>query len=136
MATSFTSLGTLLKVTVASVLTTVAGMRDVEFDAPEVETYESDDIVDTYVNLEVTGRTKGGSVKGSLLWDPASATNTKLIALFNTPAREDWSIVWSSSPAATQLFNGILTKQTRKAERGNPLISDIEIAVSRKPTLV
>lgn len=136
MGTSFTSLGTVLKVTISAVLTTISGMRDVTFDAPEVETYESDELVDTFVNLEVSGRTKGGSVKGSLLWDPAAATNSKLIGLFNTPAREDWSIVWSSSPAATQLFNGILTKQNRKAERGNPLMAEIEIAVARKPTLV
>lgn len=136
MGTSFTSLGTLLKVTITSVLTTVTGIRDVEFEAPEVETYETDDLVDTHVNIDVTGRTKGGSVKASQLWDPAAASSAKLIGLFATPAREDWSIVWSSSPSVSQLFNGILTKQTRKAERGNPLVNDIEIAVARKPTLV
>lgn len=136
MPTTISSLGTVLKVTITAVLTTVTGVRDVEWDGPEVETYESDDLGDSFVNLEPTGRSSGGSVKASILWDPAAATNTKLIALFNTPAREDWSIAWGSAPAATQLFNGILKKQNRKAERGSPLMADIEIAVSRKPTLV
>lgn len=143
MGTAFTSLGTILQVTISSVLTALAGVRDVEFEAPELELYDRDDLVDDYVQRDASGRTSGGSVKGSMLWDPASATNTKLIALFNSPTvtsgvyvPEVWAIVWSSSPAATQGFSGYLTKQTRKAERGAPLMNDFEIQTARKPTLV
>jgi hypothetical protein len=44
--------------------------------------------------------------------------------------------VWSVNPAATQGFSGTLVKQNVKAERGSPLIKDLEISVTRKPTLV
>lgn len=140
MVTSVSSLGTTLSMTVASVSTIIAGMRDIEFEAPEVETYETDDLVDDYVNIDVTGRSKGGSCKGSMLWDPASATSGILADAFDEPVRASFSIGWGGPgddpPVATQPFNGILVKQTRKAERGNPLICDIEIAVARKPVLV
>ena len=139
----FSSLGTVLKQTISAVLTIVAGIRDVEFESPELEMYEIDDLVSTHVEEDHSGRTKGGSVKGSMFYDPASASNVALIALFNAPVLTAgvyvpvaWSIDWSASPTATQLFSGTLVKQNRKAERGSPLMADIEIKVTRKPTLV
>jgi hypothetical protein len=139
----YTSLGTLLKLAIASVLTTVAGVRDVDFESPELELYEVDDLESTYVEQDPSGRSKGGSVKFSMFYDPASASNTALIALYNSQTKtsgvyvpSDWSITWQAATAATQLFSGILVKQNRKAERGSPLIMDGEITVTRKPTLV
>lgn len=143
MTTAYTSLGTKLKVTISSVLTVVTGVRDIEFEAPELELYEKDDLQDDYVAREHSGRFSGGSVKGSQLWDPAAASSTKLKGLFNSPTvtsgvyvPEVWSIEWSDTGASTQGFSGYLTKQTRKAERGNPLVNDFEIQVAVKPTLV
>lgn len=139
----YTSLGTLLKLSIASVFTTVAGVRDVDFETPELELMDVDDLSSDYVDRDMTGRSAGGSVKGSMFYDPASASNTALIALYNSPTQtsgvyvaSSWQIVWSASPAATQAFTGVLTKQNAKAERGSPLIKDLEIAVTRKPTLV
>jgi hypothetical protein len=139
----YSSLGTKLQLTIASVLADVAQVRDVDFDPGELEMYEVDDLSSTNVDEDPSGRTKGGSVKASMFYDPASASNTALIALWNSPVQTSgvyvptaWAIVWSASPAATQLFSGTLTKQTRKAERGSPLMADLEIKVTRKPTLV
>lgn len=139
----YSSLGTLLKQTIAAVLTTVAGIRDVEFETPELEMMEVDDLSADYVEEDPTGRSKGGSVKASMFFDPASASNVALIALYNAPVKTAgvyvptaWSIEWSASPVATQLFSGTLVKQSRKAERGSPLMTDLEIKVTRKPTLV
>jgi hypothetical protein len=140
---AYSSLGTLLKMAIASVQTTIAGIRDVEFETPEIELMEVDSIESDYVEQDPTGRSKGGSVKASMFYDPASASNTALIALYNAPTvtagvrvPTAFSIVWSASPAATQLFSGTLVKQSRKAERGSPLMTDLEITVTRKPTLV
>jgi len=139
----YSSLGTLLKQSIADVLTTVVGIRDVEMEVPELELYDVDDLSSSHVDQDPSGRTKGGSVKASMFLDPASASHTALIALFNSPTvtagvyvPTEWSIVWSASPASTQLFSGTLVKQNRKAERGSPLMMDLEIAITRKPTLV
>jgi hypothetical protein len=139
----FSSLGTKLQLTIASVLADVAEVRDVEFEAPELEMYEVDDLGSTHVDEDPSGRTKGGSVKASMFYDPAAAGSSALIALFNAPVKTSgvfvptaWAIVWSVNPAATQLFSGTLVKQNVKAERGSPLIKDLEIKISRKPTLV
>lgn len=141
--TAYSSLGTKLQLTIASVLTDVAGVRDVEFETPEVEMMEIDDLGAGYVEQDPTGRSKGGSVKGSMFYDPAAASSAALIALFNSPVKTAgvyvptvWAIVWSVNPTATQGFSGTLVKQSVKAERGSPLIKDLEITVSRKPTLV
>ena len=82
-------------------------------------------------------------MKFSYFYDPAAASVTALNALFNTPTKtagiyvfSEWAIVWQGATAATQNFKGILVKQNRKAERGSPLITDGEIQVTRKPTLV
>lgn len=139
----FSSLGTVLKLSIASVFTVVAGVRDIEFETPEVELMDVDDLASDYVDRDPSGRSAGGSVKGSMFYDPASASNTALIALYNSPTVTAgvrvpslWQIVWSASPAATQPFSGVLVKQNRKAERGSPLMADLEIPVTRKPTLV
>lgn len=139
----YSSLGTKLQLTISSVLTDLVGVRDVEFEAPELEMMEVDDIASTHVDLDPTGRSKGGSVKASSFYDPAAATTTALLALFNSQTKTSgvyvatvWAIVWSGATAVTQGFSGTLTKQTRKAERGSPLMADLEITVSRRPTLV
>ena len=139
----YSSLGTKLQLTIASVLTDLAQVRDVDFDPGELEMYEIDDLASTSVDEDPSGRAKPGSVKASMFYDPASASNTALIALWNSPVVTSgvyvptaWAIVWSAATAVTQLFSGTLTKQSRKAERGSPLMADIEIKVSRKPTLV
>lgn len=143
MGNKYSSLGTVLQLAIASVLTAVVGIRDVEFEVPELEMYETDDLAADFVEEDHSGRTKGGSVKFSMFYDPASASNTALIALFNAPVKTSgvyvptsWAIVWSANPAATQPFSGTLVKRNIKAERGSPLITDGEIRVTRKPTLV
>lgn len=139
----YSSLGTKLQLTIASVLADVAGIRDVEFEAPEMELMEIDDLGSDYVERDLSGRSSGGSVKGSMFYDPAAASSAALIALFNAPVKTAgrfvptvWAIVWSVNPAVTQGFTGQLVKQTVKAERGSPLMKDLEISVTRKPTLV
>jgi hypothetical protein len=139
----FSSLGTKLQLTIASVLADVAQVRDVEFETPELELMEIDDLSNDYVERDPSGRSSGGSVKASMFYDPAAASSAALIALYNAPVVTAgvrvptvWAIVWSVNPAATQGFSGTLVKQNVKAERGSPLTKDLEISVTRKPTLV
>lgn len=132
--TVYAGKGTILQVTISAVLTTIAGMRNVEFDPGEVETMETDALSDTYVTLGVTGRAGGGQVTGECFWDPANAQIHALHALWNTPATEAFSITWSTT-AESIAFTGILTKMPIVATRTDPITSAIEIAVAARPTL-
>ena len=135
MATT-TSIGTILKVNIASTMTAIAGIRNVDFDPGEVETMEIDDLDDDFVNLDVTGRASGGEVTAELFRDFAAASQDKLAALWDAPAKESFQIVYPDADDSTQPFTGILTKFPVKSERGNPLMSDISIKVATKPTLI
>lgn len=139
-ATISSSLGTILKLSIASVLTTILGVRDIDFDPGEVETFERDALADVdYLETDCTGRTKGGKCSGSMFYDPAAATNDALVALINSVDADTrdtaWQVTWSDPAATTQPFVGPLVKLTRSAKRGEPLMSDFEIAISQKPTL-
>jgi hypothetical protein len=143
IVSKYSSLGTKLQLGIASVMTDVAGVRDVELEFPELEMMEIDDLSSEHVDEDPTGRTKGGSCKASMFYDPAAASSAALIAMFNAPIKTagrfvptDWAIVWSVNPVATQAFKGTLVKQNVKAERGSPLLKDLEIKVSRKPVMV
>ncbi len=133
---AITSTDTILQQEISSVFTPVAGIRNVEFTAPEVESVEVDDLESDFVDLLVTGRLSGGGVNSSMFLDPAAATQTALIAIINTPAMAAWKILWPDTGTTTQALDGILKKIVRKAERGEPLMQDIEIVTARKPTLV
>lgn len=130
-----TSIGTVLKVTVSSVLTAIAGVRNVDFKSPEVELYDTDDLDDTYAGREVTGRTSGGSCSFDKFMDPAAATHTVVKGLINTPAVVAWQIAWSDAGSTTQDFTGSLKSLNQKAERGDALMESGEVDITSAPTL-
>lgn len=145
MSNAYSSLGTILEVEVATVMTEIAGIRNVNFNPGEVEMFESDDLVDTHVNQSVTGRTGGGEVTAQMFTDFLAATWTPLADLWMTPAVNNYRVTWPNADsdggtagvqAATQPFVGILKTIPVVAERGQPLLSDISISVARKPVLV
>lgn len=144
-ATINSSLGTVLQVAVATVLTAIAGIRDVKWNPGEAETFECDDLADTHVNLGATGRTMGGECTAQMFTDFLAATWTPLADLMMTPVVTDFAIVWTAADsddgtagiqAATQPFKGIFKSLPVVAERGQPLLSDLSIAVAEKPTIV
>lgn len=132
--TVYAGVATVLQVTISSVLTTIVGVRDVEFDPGEVETMEIDDLSSDYVDLDVTGRAGGGTVSAECFWDPANAQMQALHTLWNTPAKEAFSITWGATTESTA-FTGILTKLPLTANRTDPITTAIEIAVAERPTL-
>ena len=126
--------GSILQVTISASLTTIAGVRSIGFDPGEVETMEIDDLSDDYVNLDVTGRAGGGTLSAEVFWDPGNAQMQALHALWNTPAKEDFSTTWGTSTESIAV-NGILTQLPISATRTEPLLSNIEIAVAERPAL-
>lgn len=132
--TVYAGLATILQVTISSVLTTIAGVRDVNLDPGEVETMEVDDLDDDYVGLDVTGRAGGGSVTGECFWDPAAATMQALHTLWNTPAKEAFSITWGATSESIAI-SGILTKMPITATRTDPITTALEIKIAERPVL-
>ena len=136
MTTCITSLGSTLKIDIASTLTPIAGVRNIDFDPGEVETFDKDDLNDDYVESDVTGRQLGGEVSGDMFTDFAAATWTALADLWDAPAKENFQIDYPDVAASTQPFVGILKKLPVKAERGSPLMTALSIKVAEKPSLI
>ena len=132
--TVYAGKGSLLQVTISASLTTIAGVRNIDFDPGEVELMDVDDLADDYVDRDVTGRASGGSVAAEGFWDPANAQMQALHTLWNTPAIEDFSITWSTTSESLP-FKGILTKLPITANRTDPLLTNLEIAVAQRPVL-
>jgi len=129
------SVGTVLQVDISSTLTTIAGVRNVDFKSPEVEFYDADDITDTFVEQGITERTSGGSVSFEKFYDPAAATHSVLVGCINTPVIKDWKIIWSDASTTEQDLTGALKNLNQKAARGDALMEDGEITITSAPTL-
>ena len=134
MATA-SSKGTVLQVDISGTLTTIVGVRNLDFKSPEVEFYDADDITDAFVTQGLTGRTSGGSASFEKFMDPAAATHTVLVGLINTPAIKDWRGIWSTATPKNQDFTGALKNLNQKAARGDALMEDGEITITSAPTL-
>ncbi|TWT57253.1 hypothetical protein KOR42_06110 [Thalassoglobus neptunius] len=132
--TVYAGVDSILQVTIAASLTTIAGIRDIEFDPGEVELMEIDDLASDYVDRAPTGRAGGGTVTAECFWDPANAQMQALHTLWNTPAEEDFSITWSTTTESIA-FKGILTKIPISATRTDPITTALEVAVSQRPVL-
>ena len=82
------SKGTVLKVTIATVLTAVSQMLSLEFSEAENETFEADylDNPDAGIPYKGTGRTEGGELSYEGWFDPVLAGHQALTDLLTTPA--------------------------------------------------
>lgn len=122
------SKGTVIKLEIATVFTTIAGVQSLDGPDPEVGTFNAT-ALDSGVGEEVkpTGYVKGGTVSGKLFFDPVAATLQALTDLLLAPAVVAWKIVWSDAAATEWPFNGILKKVKPAAEISNGLLADFEI---------
>ena len=103
------ALGTLLKVTISSTLTTVA--QRVKLDGPELtvgtaETTNLDSTVKTYRPTIPDS----GKISGTLQYDPQDSTHSFLFGLYSTPATNAMALVFADTGPTTFTFTGILTK--------------------------
>lgn len=82
------SKGTLLKLSIASVMTTIGQMISLDLPEAENETFEADFLDNTAAGIpyKSTGRSEGGEVGYECFLDPAMASHKFLTSLINTPA--------------------------------------------------
>lgn len=95
------SKGTVWKVDIATVLTTVAQMMSLEFSEAENETFEADYLDNSEAGIphKGTGRTEGGDLSFEGWFDPAHASHQALTDLLTTPAAAgtDCQVVFADS---------------------------------------
>lgn len=82
------SKGTLLKLSIASVLTTIAQVPMIDLPEGANETFEADYLDNTEAGIphKATGRTEGGEVGFELWFDPVLAGHQAITDLLTTPA--------------------------------------------------
>lgn len=100
--------GTVLKQSIASVLTAVAQVVSLDLPEMESETYENDTLDNASAGIPYapTGRTEGGKCSGELFLDPALAGHKALLALLTTPAACNWSVTFADTGATVWTFAG------------------------------
>ena len=102
-------LGTLLKATISSTLTTI-GMR-VSIGGPDMSVNVKDvsHLDSTHVEKLPT-IPDSGTLSLSMFYDPTDSTDTFLFGLSQTPAVTVFALIIASGTPATFTFSGILTK--------------------------
>ncbi len=125
------SKGTVLQESISSGFTAVAQIQSLTSPAAEVGTYDAT-CLDSGVGREhnITGYVEGGSVSGTLFFDPALAGHQSFTDKLTTPTHATlWKIIW---PDTTEWpFGGPLKKfGPVKAGLNDGLMADFEIKVN------
>jgi hypothetical protein len=101
---------TRLQKSIAAVYTTIAQVKSLKGPNPKVQTYDAT-ALDSGVGMEnkVTGYTQGGTVSGTLFFDPAATTHKSMLSTATTPASDSWKIIFADSGLTEWPFTGIVT---------------------------
>jgi len=128
--------GVKVKITVASTMTAIAGIRDVEFPEFEKILTESTahDSTDGYATYVDTGKRKANSFKITLNWDSAAPTHAAILTAFDSTSPVNMSV---EDPAGAEViaFPAFITKIGRVAEQEDVYSCDVEIQPTGKPTI-
>lgn len=98
--------GTVVKITIATVLTAVAQITEFSHDGAESETYDATTIDTSGAGKEYsqTGYTEGGNFNFSVFYDVDLAAHQAITDLLTTPADCVWSITFTDATPATCNF--------------------------------
>lgn len=88
--------GTVLQQTIATVLTDVAQLTDMDISGEASLDYDSTTLDGAvFETKELTGYSSAGTVKVGLFFDPALAGHVAIVALISTPATCIWKVKYS-----------------------------------------
>lgn len=127
------SKGTIIKQTIASVLTAVAQVKSFGLDGMKSESFDSTTL-DSGVGKRhsLTGYSEGGSVSMSLFYDPSLAGHKALLAPITTPAEGVWNMV--TPDAAVTAFTTSEWGAGIKVDPGAGLMLDCSGKITGLPT--
>lgn len=122
------SKGTLLKLSIASVMTTIAQVPMLDLPEASNETFEADYLDNTAAGIphKATGRTEGGEIGFELWFDPVLATHQAITDLLTTPASagtagkivfaDGAATEWGFTAAGVTLGGAVQLKEGLKAK--------------------
>jgi hypothetical protein len=102
-------LGTLLKLSISSVLTTIAQRVTIKGPSMSVGLAPTTNLDSASVTDRPT-LPDGGTLDFTAFYDPQDPTHLAIYALIATPAIASWSLVFADVGATTLPFSGVLTK--------------------------
>lgn len=133
MANKYSGFGVLFKTQISSVYTTVAGVLDIK--GPNISLTQIDVTSRDSANwMEFIGGLKdGGEVTFSLIYDPATQTQSAsasggLLTLLGSGSTNNFQLYFPSSNTFT--FAGLVTKFAPTAPLNDKLTADVTIKVS------
>ncbi|WP_437193563.1 phage tail tube protein [Planctomicrobium sp. SH527] len=122
MMNKYPSIGTLLQVSIASVLTTVAGLTSINFPNGEVQFWDATALDSTHVeDGELAGLSAPGECSGDGFYDPADTVQLAILGDIPIGGKyRDWAIVRpapvsTDPPVAICSFNGSIKSFNPKA---------------------
>jgi hypothetical protein len=99
------SKGTILKQSIASVLTAVAQLTDISYSGGEVETFDATTLDGSVGKAySQTGYAEGGEFQISGFFDPALAGHQAITDIILAPANCDWSVTFADAAPTTWTF--------------------------------
>ena len=130
------SKGTILKQTIASVLTAVAQVKSITMSGAGSESYEARtlDVSGAGVPHKVNGWTEGGSVAFGLFYDPALAGHKAILTVMTTPASCVWNIVCADTGASVIAFTSSAVGHNITVDAATGLSADVTLKVDGLPT--
>lgn len=123
--------GAVWKISIATVLTTVANVEETAFPTTENELTEitAHDSAGGYEEFVATGIKRSGEFTVTLTWDVAEPTHAELVALQVSGASNSMTL---ATPGASELlaFNGIVRNIERESPIGGALRAMVTVKVN------
>lgn len=132
MSTRYSSKGTVLQLSIASVFTTVGGISNIDYPDSEVQFFDGT-ALESGVSMEdgePTGHTAPGSVSGEFFYDPLDSTHQAVIDFLGSPAKASWKIKNDNISGHACTFTGTLKKCQPKAKVNDGLVASLDIKLA------
>lgn len=131
------SKGSKIQITIATTLTDIADVTQFSFSGSEVGTFETSTLNQTGAGRTygVNGFSEGGSISGTVFFDPAAATHQALTDLITAPADDTaFNAIWTTTGSNDWSFVGIVTNFDPAANLNDPLTADFGIKLDGLPS--
>lgn len=125
----WSSKGTLLQREIATVMTTVGGIRSIDGPDSEVQFFDGTDLGSgvSMEDGELTGHTAPGSISGELFYDPIDPVHAKFDDDLASPNHWDGQIVLPVTGTPLISFTGATRRFKPKFAVNEGILADLEI---------
>ena len=129
--------GTLLKLTIASTLTTVGQMVECSPPSWKSTDYESKAIDQTPAGIprDLDGYADGGEFSATFWWDPVLASHQAVLALITTPTKGTWEVLLTCLTPNKSDFTSAGLQLSPKMDMGKGLQAEVKGNLDGLPVL-